>query len=502
MRRIIGLGLALFMVGALAGATPRYGGTLTIAMEYDPATLDPLVMTDTPASNVFMHVAEALFRLGPGGELEYILAKSFEASDDGLVWTFYLQEGVKFHDGTPFNAEAAKWNLLRFRDEATFGPTLGMNYIADIEAIDDHTMRIHLSGPFAPLLVGLAHSFTGFLSPTAVAAGVDHPVGTGPFVFVRWIPGTELVLEKNPNYWGEGPYLDRLVFLPIPEGGTRVMKLLAGEVDVTTVVPPDDVPIVNADPKAEVVIIPSLTIQYVGMNCQRGPLANPLVRQALNYAVDKQEIVDFVFGGFASVAAAPFSPGVFGYHAPGPYVYDVEKAKDLLTKAGYPNGFKTTLRYNPGWRTLGAEVIQAQLKVVGIEVELISMEWGSYLDFTLRPVDRSETDIYMLGWSTVTGDADYTLYSLFHGTQWAPAGSNRSFYKNETVDDLLTAARTTPAPELREQYYAQAIELIWDEAPWLFLLNPDHRYGARTNVRGLVFHPNFTVQAHLAWLDN
>jgi len=498
--------LCFVLVGLLAlsfaaVAEPREGGRLTIAMEYDPSTLDPLGMTDTPAANVFMHVAESLFRLDPDGELEYVLAEDFEASDDGLEYTISLRQGVDFHDGTPFNAEAAKWNLIRFRDEASFGPTL-LEAVSDIEVVDEYTIRIHLSDPFGPLLSHLAHSFTGFLSPTAVDDGVDYPVGTGPFEYVRWIPDTELVLERNPNYWGEGPYLDELVFLPISEGGTRVMMLLAGEIDATTVVPADDVSIVEAEPNAEVVIVPSLTIQYVGMNCQRGPFADPLVRRALNYAIDKQEIVDYVEGGFATVAAAPFSPGVFGYHEAGPYPYDPQKAMDLLADAGYPDGFRTTLRYNPGWRELGAEVIQAQLMEVGIQVELISMEWGSYLDFTNRPVEDSEVDIYMLGWSTPTGDADYTMYSLFHGAQWAPDGSNRSFYKNVSVDVLLDAARRNPDPAEREQLYATAIELVWDDAPWVFLHNPDHTYGVRDNVRGLVYHPNFTLQAHMAWLDD
>jgi len=499
MRRIIGLGLALFMVGALAGATPRYGGTLTIAMEYDPSTLDPLGMTDTPASNVFLHVAEALFRVDPDGVLEHILAESYEASDDALVWTFYLRQGVKFHDGTPFNAEAAKWNLVRFRDKASFGFLI--KQIVDVEAVDEYTLRVYLAEPFAPLLAHLAHSMTGMVSPTAVEAGVVDPVGTGPFKFVEWIPATRLVLERNENYWGEGPYLDKLVFLPIPEGGTRVMMLLAGEIQATTVIPVDDVALVQDDPNTVAVIMPSLGHHYIGINCQRGPLADPLVRRALNYALDSQEFVDFVWGGFAEVADSVIAPGVFGYKKVGPYPHDPEEAKRLLAAAGYPDGFKTTIRYNPGWRELGAQVLQAQLKVVGIDAELISMEWGSYLAFTNRPVDQSETDIYMLGWTTVTSDADYALYALLHGDQWAPAGSNRSFYRNERVDELLDAARRNPVPAEREQLYAEAIQLIWDDAPWVFILFAQLRYGVRSNVRDLVYHPNFTLQAHKAWLD-
>ncbi len=501
MKRVFGFALAALMLLSLAGfAQPREGGTLTIAMEYDPSTLDPLGMTDTPASNVYLHVAEALFRVDVDGEIEHLLAESYEASDDSLVWTINLRQGVEFHDGTPLTAEVAQWNLLRFRDEASFGFLL--QQITDVEVVDEHTIRITLDEPFAPLLAHLGHSMTGFLSPAAVEAGLDYPVGTGPFKYVEWIPGTELVLEKNPNYWGEGPYLDQLVFLPIPEGGTRVMMLLTGEIDATTVVPVDDVAIVEDEPGVQNVIMPGLGHQYVGLNCQRGPLADPLVRQALNYAVDKDEFVDFVWGGFAEVADAPIAPGVFGYNKVGPYPYDPEKAKDLLAEAGYPDGFSTTLRYNPGWRELGAEVLQAQLKAVGVDAQLISMEWGSYLEFTNRPVEESEVDIYMLGWTTVTSDADYALYALLHGEGWAPDGSNRSFYRNVAVDRLLDAARRTPVVEDREKLYEVANELIWDDAPWIFILFSQLRYGVRDNVRDLVYHPNFTLQAQKAWLDN
>ncbi len=501
MKRLLCFALVgLLALSFAAVAEPREGGRLTIAMEYDPSTLDPLGMTDTPASNVFMHVAEPLFRVDPDGELEHVLAESYEASDDSLVWTFYLREGVEFHDGTPFNAEAAQWNLQRFRDEASFGFLLAQ--ITDIEVVDEYTIRVFLDEPFAPLLAHLAHSMTGFVSPTSVEEGVDYPVGTGPFKYVEWIPDTQLVLERNPDYWGEGPYLDELVFLPIPEGGTRVMMLLTGEIDATTVIPVDDVELIEADPSTEAVIMPGLGHQYIGINCQRGPLADPLVRRALNYALDKEEFVDFVWGGFAEVADSVIAPGVFGYEKVGPYPYDPDKARELLEEAGYPDGFSTTIRYNPGWRELGAEVLQAQLADVGIDAQLISMEWGSYLDFTNRPVDESEVDIYMLGWTTVTSDADYALYALLHGDEWAPDGSNRSFYRNERVDELLDAARRNPDPDAREELYAEAIELIWEDAPWVFILFSQLRYGVRDNVRDLVYHPNFTLQAHRAWLDN
>lgn len=502
MRSKVLLYVVVLTVTALVApaAQPRYGGTLTIAMEYDAATLDPLAMTDVASGNVFVHITEALFDLTPEGDIVPLLATGYAASEDGLVWTIYLRKGVRFHDGTPFNAEAAKINLDRFRTRATF--RFLIDAINEVTVVDDHTVRLLLSRPFAPLVRGLAHTFTGMLSPAAIeaagGASPEKPIGTGPFKFVEWVRGDRLVLERNPNYWGEGPYLHRVVFKPVPEPGTRVMMLLTGEADVITVVPPDDVRVVQAHPDCRMVFVPSLLMQYVGMNNLRPPFNDVRVRQAINYAIDKQEIIDYVRGGYDLIADAPIGPRVFGYHPAGPYDYDPERARQLLAEAGYPHGFTTTLRYNPGWREMAAEVIQAQLRKVGIDAKLIRMEWAAYLAFTARPPAESEVDMFMLGWTTVTGDADYGLYALFHSDEWAPR-SNRVFYSNKRVDELLDRARAELDPAVRKRLYAEAIEIIWAEAPWAFLFFPTNLQAARTNVEGMVFHPNLYVLARTAW---
>lgn len=336
------------------------------------------------------------------------------------------------------------------------------------------------------------------LSPTAVKAGKVEPVGTGPFVFVEWIRGDRAVIARNPNYWGEPAYLDRVVFKPVLEPGTRVMMLLAGEADIALDIPADDIRIVSADPNTVVVRGPSLTMQYLGFNNLRGPFQDVRVRQAINYAVNKEEIIRAVLGGNATVADAPIPPAAFGHVSVGPYPYDPEKAKQLLAAAGYPNGFKTTLRFNPGWRETAAELIQAQLKRVGIDVELIRMEWGAYLDFTSRPAEENQTDMFLLGWVTVTMDADYGLYALFHSTEWPPK-SNRSFYSNPRVDELLDRARAVVSDQVRKELYAEALRIIWNDAPWCFLHFADYVNGQRKNVHGVVHHPNLNIIAHRAW---
>ncbi|HAZ30802.1 TPA: glutathione ABC transporter substrate-binding protein [Candidatus Acetothermia bacterium] len=493
---LVVLGMAILGLGAMAQGTPRYGGAVVIAMAAEAVTLDPLVITDVASANVFAHIVEALFDLTPEGDLEPLLATGYEVSPDGLTWTIPLRRGVTFHDGTPFNAEAAKFNLDRFRTRATF--KFLIEAIQEVVVVDEYTIQLRLGTPFVPLLRGLAHGFTGMLSPTAVQAGKVEPVGTGAFKFVEWIRGDRIVLIKNPNYWGEGPYLDRVVFRPVLEPGTRVMMLLTGEADIIHTVPPDDVPMVKADPLTDVIRGPSFTTQYLGFNNRRAPFDDVRVRQAINYALNKEEIVEHVLGGFAMVADAPIGPDVFGHHSVGPYPYDPEKARELLAAAGYPDGFRTTLRFNPGWREVAAELIQAQLRKVGIEIELIKMEWGAYLAFTAQPVDVNQIDMFMLGWVSVTGDADYGLFPLFHTTEWAPK-SNRVFYSNPRVDELLSQARFVVNPDERKALYAEAIEIIWAEAPWGFLHVAEFVHGQRVGLHGVIYHPNLQVMVTRAW---
>jgi len=490
--------LVMLGLGAAAQAGPRQGGTLVIAAGADVVTLDPMRMTDVRSSNVFEHVVESLFTLTPAGEVKPLLATGYEASADGLLWTIRLREGVTFHDGTPFNAEAVKVNIDRFRTGATFGFLIAA--IVEVEVVNDFTVRLRLDAPFAPLLRGLAHSFTGIVSPAAIEAGKVEPVGTGPFTFVEWIRGDRVVLARNPNYWGEPAYLDRVVFRPILEPTTRTMMLLAGEADIALDLPADDVPIVEADRLTDVVRGPSLVVQYIGLNNQRGPFRDVRVRQAINYAINREEIIDAVLGGRASVANAPIPPAAFGHSAIGPWAHDPEKARTLLAEAGFPDGFRTTIRFNPGWREPASELIQAQLRKVGIEAELIRMEWGAYLEFTSRPVETTEIDMFLLGWVTVTMDADYGLFALFHTSEWSPK-SNRVFYSNPRVDELLEQGRIVMDPEERKALYAEAIEIIWREAPWGFLHFPDFVNGQRVGIHGVVHHPNLSVQAHRAWRD-
>ena len=485
---------------------PRHGGRLVIAMGTDPEGLDPMIMSSSPAANVFMHIVQGLYELGLDGEPIPVLATGHEVSPDGKVWTIFLRQGVVFHDGTPFNAEAVKINLDRFIEGARFKFLLAK--VVNVEVVGGYTVKLYTEEPFAPMVAHLTHGFIGMLSPASIAAAgdevIDEPIGTGPFEFVQWVRGEHILVGRNENYWGKAPYLDEVMWRIVPEDAGRVIMLQAGEADVIFRVPPDDVPFLDEDLDTTVVHADSVRTIYIGFNTQREPYTDIRVRQAINYAVNKQDIVQFILSGAGRVSDAPIAPGIFGYKAAGPYSHNVEKARDLLAKAGYPDGFKAKL-FHPTGRYLMdaaiAEAVQAQLREVGIEVELVTMEWATYLAFSRKPVEESELEMYLLGWGTVTGDADYGLYALFHTTQWVPAGSARSFYSNSQADLLMDEARVTPVPDLRKDIYGEIIDILWYEAPWLYLHSEVQINAQRTTVHGIIYHQNERIIATEAWKE-
>lgn len=513
-RRVLTIALVLtvaFMAGlAIRAEGPKYGGKLAIAIGTDPESFDPIRIASAPAGMIFEHMVESLFTITEEGEIVPLLAERYWASSDGLVYIIWLRKGITFHDGTPFDAEAVKINLDRFLDPANAAPyRFLIDKVTQIEVVDEHIVYLKLSTPFAPIIPHLTHRFIGMVSPKALeglAAGqtIDRPVGTGPFIFKEWIRGERVVLVKNPNYWGPKAYLDELVFLIIPEDATRVVMLETGEIHATMRIPPPDIPRLKAAPGIEIVEAPSVRTIYIGLNNLWGPLADRQVRQAINYAVDKEEIVKSVLLGVGRVSDAPISPGIFGYTAATPYPYDPAKARQLLADAGYPQGFKVKLWHPTGRYMMDAQIaeaVQAQLRGVGIEAELVTMEWAAYLAAIRKPPEKAPQEMVMLGWGCVTMDADYGLYPMFHSSQWPPVGWAITFYKSDQLDQLLDQARVTIDVGARLNLYDQAIKVIWEDAPWLFLYSELQVNGVRANVKGLVHHPREGILAHQAWIE-
>ncbi|MFO7544010.1 MAG: glutathione ABC transporter substrate-binding protein [Trueperaceae bacterium] len=490
----------LLVAGVLSWSFAQ--GTLIIAQGTDPTNLDPSLSTDSPSASVSSHIFETLFELTPEGTIEPMLASGYTVSTDGLTWTFDVRQGVTFHDGTPLTANEVKASLERFIDpDNAYTFRFLLTRISEVNVLDTHKVEVKLASQFAPLLAHLTHSSTAI-----VMTGLDldeTPVGTGPFEFVSWERGQRVDLKRYEGYWGEKPGIEGLRFLAVPESTTRMALVETGEAHVSVRVPPQDIARLNANPNVTVENVSSVRTIYIYFNNTMEPMNDPRVRQAINYAVNKEDIAEFVLGGAVRVSDAPVSPGVFGYTPVGNYDYDPEKAKALLAEAGYPDGFSTTL-YSPNGRYLQdiqiSEAIQSQLAEVGIDATIETLEWAAYLAKTNVPAAENEVPFAMLGWGTVTGDADYGLFALFHTTQHVPNGSNRSFYSNSIVDALLDEARSNPDPALREQLYADAMQIIWDEAAWLFLHSETQLVAVRDNVEGLVIHPTERYLAHKASL--
>lgn len=489
------LACALVLVLAIgAGAQVASAQTLTVAQGADAVSLDPHQTNDQPSSRVMSQIYDTLIIQTEELELVPGLAESWTQLSD-LEWEFKLRQGVKWHNGETFTA-----NDVKFTFERLLNPPPGVagtpaflieGIVSEIEVVDDYTLRIKTSVPFAPLLSHLAHTGTSILNEKAVTeAGADYGttvvVGTGPYKFESWQSGSTITLVRNDEWWGGEAKSERIVFRAIPEGTVRAIELETGGVDIAYYLEPVDYARLVNHPDIKISSVETLSTAYIGFNASKPPFDDPRVRQAINYAIDNETMVDVVYEGRALPAKSPISPQVFG-HNPDlkAYPYDPEKARQLLAEAGYPNGFSTSIWTNDNpLRVQFAEIVQAYLADVGIDVEVVVMEWGAYLDQT----SAGNHDMFILGWVTVTADADYGLYALFHSSQYGDPG-NRTFWSTPELDALLDKGRTSADPDERLAAYHRAQEIIAEEAPWIFLLVTLEDNGLRSNIEGFVPHP-------------
>ncbi|KGA96607.1 ABC transporter substrate-binding protein [Alkalihalobacillus alcalophilus ATCC 27647 = CGMCC 1.3604] len=465
------------------------GGELIFVTPSDAPTLDPHGVNDTASNTATSQMLERLTDYNEDGEVIPLLAESFEPIND-LTWEFKLREGIKFHDGTDFNAEAVKVSLERILDEEFASPKrVILAMISEVEVIDDYTVQISTEEPFAALPAHLAHNAGSIIAPSAIeeenngGKTVDeNPIGTGPFELDSWNRGAEILMVKNENYWGEGPYLDSIKFISVPEQATRVAMLESGEAHIM-LVGASDVNRVEAMSQIEIDRVSGTRMDYVGINLEKEPFDDKLVRQAVAMAINKDDVVDGILDGQGVPAVGPLAPTVVGNHQDlVPLPYDVEGAKELLAEAGYADGFSTTIFVNDGSKERAdiAEFVQTQLAEIGITVDIEVIEWGAFLEKTAA----GEHELFVLGWTTVTGDADYGLYNLFHSSQFGDPG-NRSFYSNSRVDELLDLGRTSTDQDERNQAYKEVSEILVDEVPMIYLHHPDFVHGMNGVSSGL-----------------
>ncbi|WP_339227188.1 glutathione ABC transporter substrate-binding protein [Oceanobacillus sp. FSL K6-2867] len=472
------------------------GGELVVAKQSDVVSLDPAASNDTPSSDVQRNIFETLVTQDENMKIKPLLAESWEQIDD-TTWVFKLREGIKFHDGSEFNAEAVKANIDRTLDPEVGSPRAIMyNMITEVEIIDDYIVQFKTAYPFAPLPAHLAHPGGVMISKeqieedyAAMKNGENpgtvisaNPQGTGPFVYDDWQPGQFVRLLKNEDYWGEPAKLDSVTFKVVAEDLTRIAELETGDTDITNPLSPSDVSQIEATDGLSVQRQESSALSYLGFNMAKEPFNDVRVRQAISMAIDKEQIIEGIYDGIGIPAKGPIAPNVFGYNEEVAGLdFNVEAAKELLAEAGFEDGFSTTIWTNDDRERIDtATNIQAQLSEIGIDAEVEILEWGAMLEQTAN----GEHDMFVFGWTTVTGDADNGLYPLFHSENLGNAG-NRTFTEDAELDELLDQARQTVDSKKRLELYRQVQELLVEIAPMVYIHHQEYLLGVNENVKGL-----------------
>jgi len=486
--------------GAAAPAAEGQATEIIVAQYADAVSLDPQDTNDNISYGSEKCMFEGLVGFNDKMEMQPQLAESWEASDDATEFTFYLRQGVTFHDGTPFNAEAVKYSF-----ERVINPDNGLkryslySIISEIEVLDEFTVKFTTGEPFGAMLATFAHPAGAIISPTAAEQYTDirefgkHPVGTGPFQFVEWVPGDHITMEKYPDYWDaeNAAQVDRIIVKPVPEAGTRIAMLQAGDAHFINTLPASQAEIIKGSDDASVAENESIYSYWVALNTQKEPFDNKLVRQALNHAVDKEVIIDAVLRGYGILSDSPLARRVWGYKSIMSYEYDPEKAKQLLAEAGYPDGFSSTLWCGESSDNKEVAVaIQGQLAEVGVQVEVMPMESATLSAERFTPFEDNKSMMNYSGWSPSTGDADWDTRPLLATESWPPTLFNLAFYSNPEVDAAIADGLATADPELRQVAYDKVQELVMEDAPWIFLWVPILLGGIRNEVGGMVIQPD------------
>ncbi len=446
---------------------PEEPTEVRVAYGADATNLDPRLATDVSSGLVNDLFYDGLVMWDEELNVQPLVAEDYELTEE--VFTFYLREGVKFHDGKELTAEDVKYTFDTIRDPDFEARNLPLyEPVAEIEIVDDYTVKFHLSEPNAPLIYYL---HVGIIPKHIAEEEGDeylqtNPVGAGPFEFVEWSPNDYIELKANDDYWDGRPHIDKIMFKPIPEDVTRRVELETGGVHIAFPVPPEDVERMQEDPDVDLQEQPGSGFEYISFDHTQPPFDDVRVRQAIAYAIDREEIIDHVYWGLRDVAYSPIIPQSWG-HNPDVHKFEFnpEKARELLEEAGYEDGFEIDLKISESDpRREISEILQYELDDFGIDITITEQEWGAFYDDILN----MDFDMYILGWGAQT-DPDRGLYRQFHSDNFPPEGANRQRYSNERVDELLDLARTTMDVEQRKQYYYEIQEILAEDQSYVYL---------------------------------
>ena len=476
---LFSLAAALALTGLAVSA--HAAKDVVVAVQSNFTTTDPYDANDTLSQAVAKSFYQGLYGFDKNLKMIPVLADSHTVSKDGLVYTFKLKSGIKFHDGTDFNAEAVKTSFDRVTnpENKLKRYTLYKN-IAKTEALDATTVRVTLKEPFSPFINTLAHPSGVIISLAALAKygskGIaQNPVGTGPFKFVEWKSTDYLKVAKWEGYWKKGyPKIDSITWRPVVDNNTRAAMMQTNEAHFAFPMPPEALESLSKKASLEVTKAPSIIHRYLSMNTQQKPFDNPKVREAINYAINKDALVKVAFSGYAVPAEGVLPQGVEYATKLGPWPYNPAKAKELLKEAGYPNGFESTLwsAYNYTTAQKVIQFVQQQLAQVGIKVQVRALEAGQRVELVESAQDPATAPVrmYYVGWSSSTGEADWAIRPLLASESLPPKMFNTAYYKNPEVDADIAKALVTTSSTEKARLYADAQQRIWKDAPWAFLV--------------------------------
>jgi glutathione transport system substrate-binding protein len=503
------LSIAAFALALLtvAAAPAQASKDVVFAVASTFTTTDPYDANDTLSQAMAKSFYEGLFGFDKDMKLIPVLADSYTVSKDGLTYTIKLKKGIKFQDGTDFNAEAVKVNFDRVTNPENHLKRYGLySIIAKTEVVDPYTARITLKEPFSAFINDLAHPAGVMISPAALARwgskGIAfHPVGTGPFKFVEWRQPDYLKVEKFDGYWRKGyPKIDSITWRSVVDNSSRAAMMQTGEAQFTFPVPYELASVLKAKPGIDVVAAPSIVLRYLSMNTLQKPFDDPKVREAIAYAINKEALAKVAFNGYATPADGVVPDAVEYSVKLGPWPYDVAKAKKLLAEAGYPHGFETELwsAYNYSTAQKVSEFLQQQLQQVGIKAKITLLEAGQRVEKVESWQDPKTAPVrlYYVGWSSSTGEADWALRPLLYGDSWPPKLFNTAYYRNAQVDADIKGALATTDKAQKAKLYRDAQERIWKDAPWAPLVTEKLLSAHSKNLTGVYVMPdasfNFT----------
>ncbi len=494
------------LASVLAFNTARAESTLVIGIAADPTGLDPEAVLNNTSGFVMAMIYDSLVKYKPGTvEPAPGLASSWTVSEDGLTYRFKLRPDVKFQDGTPFNADSYIQGVNRLLDKSSpisiynTGPVEGyidFTYgdVSSLNKIDDQTVEFKTKKPNAPFITSLAMVWNGVVSPTAAAKyGKDfrnNPVGTGLYIFKEWKSRDSITLDANEAYWNGKPHLDHLIFKEYPDPQAALLALKRGDIQILGDVSATIIPALQADKSIKILTQPGLASSGMGMPTDVAPFNNEKVRQALNYAIDRNAIDKALFKGFAVPMVSPLPASEWSFQPQQPlYTYNPELAKRMLAEAGVKTPmsiefltYNTPRGYNPAGPDL-AVAIQGYLKKIGIDAQVRKLDMGAFLA-TVR--SGKYQNLFMVGWTGDNGDPDNFVCELYSSRNTV---DDTTRYNNPQVNKLCEDGLAENDHAKRVAIYQQLQKLVWQGAPWLFVNSVEQVRAMRSDVHGYQLNP-------------